>query len=121
MPRRLPSSVLSQSRQRQLAYQYGKSHLVKERRLPAPVMPTFAQKVALSDGSTFTHWTTSPKTTIRLTRDVSNSPLWTLSATAGGRGSTEDDESGRMGRFRSKFGSGDDFESLSDVPTSASA
>ena len=89
---------------------------MKERRLPAPVIPTFAQKVTLSDGSTFTHWTTSPRTTIRLTRDVSNSPLWTLSASAGGRGSVQDDDSGRIGRFNSRFGSHNDFESLSDVP-----
>lgn len=120
MPRRLPTAILPQARQREIGYRYGKSHLIKERRLPAPVVPTFAQKVALSDGSTFTHWTTSPRSTIRLTRDLSNSPLWTLSATAsGGRATTEDDSSGRMGRFRSKFGSGGDFDALSEAPASS--
>jgi hypothetical protein len=117
MPRRLPAGVLPQERQRQLKYVYGKTHVTvkKPRRLPAPVVPTFPQKVTLSDGSTFTHWTTSPRSSIRLTRDISNSPLWTLSAARGGQ---EEDQSGRLSRFRSKFNQGggvDDYGVFNDV------
>ncbi|CAG8656210.1 17358_t:CDS:2, partial [Acaulospora colombiana] len=72
----------------------------KARRLPPPVVPMYPQKVVLSDGSSFTHWTTSPKSSIRLTRDISNSPLWTLSAASGGE---EDDTSGRLSKFRLRF------------------
>jgi hypothetical protein len=102
MPRRLPATILPQERQRQLLYAYGNSHVMvkKARRLPPPVVPMYPQKVVLSDGSSFTHWTTSPRSSIRLTRDISNSPLWTLSAASGGE---EDDTSGRLSKFRLRF------------------
>ncbi|KAG8788722.1 hypothetical protein FRB91_002505 [Serendipita sp. 411] len=105
MPRRLPAAILPQQRQRQLQYAYGKTHVAvaKPQRLPPPVIPTYPQKVTLSDGSTFMHWTTSPKSSIRLTRDISNSPLWTLSTTRSGQ---EEDVSGRLGRFQSRFNQG---------------
>lgn len=107
MPRRLPAGVLSQQRQRQLQNPYGKSHIAKPRSLPPPVVPTFPQKVTLSDGSTFTHWTTSPRSIIRLTRDISNAPLWTLSSTTG---TTDEDTSGRLTRYRSKYDTAGAFE-----------
>lgn len=112
MPRRLPAAVLPQQRQRQLQYAYGKSHVITKKsiRLPAPVIPTFPQKVTLSDGSTFMHWTTSPRSSIRLTRDISNSPLWTLSAARGGQ---EEDQSGRMSKFRQKHSG--DYGALNDL------
>jgi ribosomal protein L31 len=101
MPRRLPAAVLPQVRQRQLASPYGKSHVasLKPRRLPPPVVPLFPQKVMLSDGSTFTHYTTSPRSSVRLTKDISNSPLWTLSS----QRTAEEDLTGRVGRFKQKF------------------
>jgi len=101
MPRRLPAAVLPQVRQRQLASPYGKTHVtsMKPRRLPPPVVPLFPQKVMLSDGSTFTHYTTSPRSYIRLTKDISNSPLWTLSS----QRAAEESLMGRVGRFKQKF------------------
>jgi len=101
MPRRLPAAVLPQVRQRQLASPYGKTHVttLKPRRLPPPVVPLFPQKVTLSDGSTFTHYTTSPRSSIRLTKDISNSPLWTLSS----QRAAEETLTGRIGRFKQKF------------------
>jgi hypothetical protein len=117
MPRRLPAAILPQVRQRQLQYAYGKSHISAnvERRLPPPVVPTFPQKVTLSDGSTFTHWTSSPRSVIRLTRDISNSPLWTLSSVRSGQ---EDDASGRISRFRSKYSQTTDFDDFSQFSSS---
>ncbi|PVG00072.1 hypothetical protein CPB86DRAFT_730006 [Serendipita vermifera] len=117
MPRRLPAAILPQERQRQLVYAYGNSHVIarKARRLPPPVVPMYPQKVVLSDGSSFTHWTTSPKSSIRLTRDISNSPLWTLSAAGGGE---EDDTSGRLSKFRLRFdqsGALDNYGSFYDL------
>ena len=55
---------------------YGRTHVWKRRpnKLPNPVVPQFPQRVIRSDGSTFTHWTTSPRSVIRLTRDVTNNP-----------------------------------------------
>lgn len=114
MPRQLPAAILPQARQRQLRYAYGKSHIYAnvERRLPPPVVPTYPQKVTLSDGSTFTQWTTSPRSVLRLTRDISNSPLWTLSSARSGQ---EDDASGRISRFRSKYNQSTNFDDFSQV------
>lgn len=108
MPRRLPAAVLPQVRQRQLASPYGKTHVttLKPRRLPPPVVPLFPQQVTLSDGSTFTHYTTSPKSSIRLTKDISNSPLWTLSS----QRAAEETLTGRVGRFKQKFEGGGTFD-----------
>ncbi|KIJ55339.1 hypothetical protein M422DRAFT_199506 [Sphaerobolus stellatus SS14] len=83
---------------------YGRTHVWKHRapKLPNPIVPIFPQQVFLSDGSTFTHYTTSPRSKIRLNRDLTNNPLWNYGLT---RGMFEDEEgsAGRMGRFRRKF------------------
>jgi hypothetical protein len=57
------------------------------------------------------HWTTSPRSTIRLTRDITNHPLWNSAAvwardTAGGE-DKEEALKGALGKFRRRFGSGD--------------
>jgi hypothetical protein len=84
---------------------YGRTHVWKHRppKLPNPVVPTFPQRVTLSDGSTFTHYTTSPRSSIRLTRDLTNNPLWNYGMNKGGMFEDEEGSSGRMGRFRRKF------------------
>lgn len=71
---------------------------------------TFTQLVTLSDGSTFTHRTTSPTPVIRSTKDVRNSPLWNPSSQK--LLNVEEDEAGRLARFRDRFGRGWDAESL---------
>lgn len=86
---------------------YGRTHVWKRRPpvLPLPVVPKYAQTVVRSDGSSFVHWITSPKSIVRLTRDTTNNPLWNLANWA--NDSTLDEEigsTGRMGRFSRKFG-----------------
>jgi hypothetical protein len=84
---------------------YGRTHVWKRRpkRLPNPVVPQFPQRVIRSDGSSFTHWTTSPRSLIRLTRDVTNNPLWNISALMGEGAAEESEVTGRLGRFNRKF------------------
>jgi len=65
-------------------------------------VPQFPQRVIRADGSSFTHWTTSPRPLIRLTRDVTNHPLWNVSALTGGA-AEESEVTGRLGRFNRKF------------------
>lgn len=70
--------------------------------MPNPCVPRFPQLVVRADGSTYTHYTTSPRSTISLTRDTTNNPLW-----APFFGNKEDAESaalaGRLGRFNKRF------------------
>ena len=84
---------------------YGRTHVWKRRpkRLPNPIVPQFPQRVIRSDGSSFTHWTTSPRPLIRLTRDVTNHPLWNASALLGEGAVEESEVTGRLGRFNRKF------------------
>lgn len=84
---------------------YGRTHVWRRRpkRLPNPVVPQFPQRVIRSDGSSFTHWTTSPRPLIRLTRDVTNHPLWNVSALMGEGAAEESEVTGRLGRFNRKF------------------
>ena len=84
---------------------YGRTHVWKRRpkRLPNPVVPQFPQRVIRADGSSFTHWTTSPRSLIRLTRDVTNHPLWNVSALTGEGAMEESEVTGRLGRFNRKF------------------
>ena len=84
---------------------YGRTHVWKRRpkRLPNPIVPQFPQRVIRSDGSSFTHWTTSPRPLIRLTRDVTNHPLWNVSALMGEGAAEESEVTGRLGRFNRKF------------------
>ncbi|UZJ51312.1 hypothetical protein CBS101457_000632 [Exobasidium rhododendri] len=70
--------------------------------LPRPAAQ-FPQMTLLSDGSSIQLTTTSPRSTVRLTRDITNHPLWNPSMDRTG-GASEDDESGRLGRFRRRFG-----------------
>src|ERR1700689_1757371 len=83
---------------------YGRSHILKRRpnKLPNPVVPQFPQRVIRSDGSTFIHWTTSPRSLFRLTRDLVNNPLWN-SGSMGGRRGEEALVGGRVGRFNKRF------------------
>lgn len=84
---------------------YGRTHVWKRRpkSLPNPIVPQFPQRVIRSDGSSFTHWTTSPRPLIRLTRDVTNHPLWNVSALLGEGAAEESEVTGRLGRFNRKF------------------
>ncbi|KAI0266347.1 hypothetical protein BC834DRAFT_874114 [Gloeopeniophorella convolvens] len=84
---------------------YGRTHVWKRRpkKLPNPVVPQFPQRVIRADGSSFTHWTTSPRALIRLTRDVTNNPLWNVSTLTGEGASEESEVTGRLGRFNRKF------------------
>lgn len=70
--------------------------------LPRPA-PQFDQVTLLSDGSSIRLTTTSPRSTVRLTRDPTNHPLWNPSMERS-QGASEDDESGRVARFRRRFG-----------------
>ncbi|KAF7116666.1 hypothetical protein CNMCM5793_005158 [Aspergillus hiratsukae] len=63
---------------------------------------TFTQLITLSDGSTFTHRTTSPTPVYRSTRDTRNSLLWNPSSSK--LMNVEEDEAGRLAAFRAKFG-----------------
>ncbi|KAI5287989.1 hypothetical protein KEM54_005563, partial [Ascosphaera aggregata] len=63
---------------------------------------TFTQLIALSDGSTFLHRTTSPFPVYRSTRDTRNAPEWNPSSAA--LTNTENDEAGQLAAFRSRFG-----------------
>ncbi|KAH7927018.1 hypothetical protein BV22DRAFT_1061762 [Leucogyrophana mollusca] len=90
---------------------YGRTHVYKRRpnKLPNPLVPHFVQRVYRADGSSFTHWTTSPRSRIRLTRDTTNNPLWNATArlsgsVSGGVEEEEEEGTGRMGRFRRRFG-----------------
>ncbi|KAG8685041.1 hypothetical protein FRC11_011210 [Ceratobasidium sp. 423] len=81
---------------------YGKSHLIPTTpRLPNPVVPTYPQTVFLSDGSSFTHRTTAPRSVVRLTRDITNNPVWQPGMEA--RAGEEEDLSGRLGRYKRRF------------------
>ncbi|OQO08044.1 hypothetical protein B0A48_06837 [Cryoendolithus antarcticus] len=64
--------------------------------------------ITLSDGSTFLHRTTSPQPIYRSTKDTKNSPLWNPSSQK--LASVEEDEAGRLKRFRGRFGRGWDAE-----------
>ncbi|KIK41455.1 hypothetical protein CY34DRAFT_203941 [Suillus luteus UH-Slu-Lm8-n1] len=91
---------------------YGRSHVFKQRlpKLPNPVVPHFPQRVVRADGSSYMQWTTSPRSRIILTRDTTNHPLWNATqrlSGAVGEGGAEDEElegTGRLGRFKRRFG-----------------
>ncbi|KAH9948328.1 hypothetical protein B0H21DRAFT_252515 [Amylocystis lapponica] len=83
---------------------YGRTHVWKHRQrtLPKPFVPQFPQRVVRVDGSTFTHYTTSPRSLFRLTRDSTNNPLWNA-ARLSGETEEEDLVTGRLGRFNRRF------------------
>lgn len=84
---------------------YGRTHVWKRRPnvLPNPLVPKFPQKVIRSDGTSFTHWTTSPKSLIRLTRDITNNPHWSTGNPSEHAFEEENTTTGRIGRFSRKF------------------
>ena len=77
-----------------------KTHLKPPTTMPPPLPAIYPQKILLSDGSTFSSYTTAPTPSIiRLTRDVTNNPLWRPGSDRRG---LEDGE-GRVGKFRRRF------------------
>ena len=97
---------------------YGRTHVWKHRQrvLPTPFVPQFPQLVVRADGSTYTHITTSPRSTIRLSRDTTNNPLWNA-LTLPPASKEEGQLTGRMGRFNRRFeglgGHGEDIDWMS--------
>lgn len=83
---------------------YGRTHVWKHRQrtLPKPFVPQFPQRVVRADGSTFTHYTTSPRSAHRLTRDTTNNPLWNAAKWTA-ESEEEDIVTGRLGRFNRRF------------------
>ncbi|KAI4187899.1 MAG: hypothetical protein LQ346_005410 [Caloplaca aetnensis] len=71
---------------------------------------TFTQLVTLSDGSTYTHRTTSPAPVYASTKDTRNTALWNPSSQK--LLNVEADEAGRLRAFREKFGRGWDAEKM---------
>ncbi|KAF9480629.1 hypothetical protein BDN70DRAFT_832425 [Pholiota conissans] len=84
---------------------YGRTHVWKRRPpvLPNPLVPKFPQKVIRSDGTSFVHWTTSPKSLVRLTRDTTNNPQWNTGNPGDRSFEEENTTTGRIGRFSRKF------------------
>ncbi|KAF5364644.1 hypothetical protein D9758_005577 [Tetrapyrgos nigripes] len=85
---------------------YGRTHVWKRREptLPNPLPPKFPQRVIRADGSSFTHWTTSPRSILRLTRDTTNHPVWNTYMWADDEAvEDEANTTGRVGRFNKKF------------------
>ncbi|KDN44119.1 hypothetical protein K437DRAFT_247959 [Tilletiaria anomala UBC 951] len=72
--------------------------------VPSPV-PHFPTTMILSDGSSIQMHTTSPRHVTRLTRDVTNHPLWNPASEKRGNGQGDGSEAevGRLGRFRRRF------------------
>ncbi|GAM83220.1 hypothetical protein ANO11243_012060 [Dothideomycetidae sp. 11243] len=80
---------------------------------------TFTQLVTLTDGSTFLQRTTSPAPLYRTAKDVRNSPLWNPSSQK--LANIEEDEAGRLARFRERFGRGWDAENTQALDDEADA
>ncbi len=107
---------------------YGRTHVWKRRQpvLPNPVVPKFPQRIIRSDGSSFTHWTTSPRSLLRLTRDVTNNPVWNTGLWAD-EGAMEDEANaqGRLGRFNRRFdgvgGAGSDIDWMAGSGTESTS
>ncbi|KAF9007117.1 hypothetical protein BDQ17DRAFT_1540159 [Cyathus striatus] len=84
---------------------YGRTHVWKRRDpvLPKPVVPKYPQVVVRADGSSFTHWTTSPRSIIRLVRDLTTNPVWNGNNSNLSAFDEESGSTGRMGRYNRKF------------------
>lgn len=85
---------------------YGRTHVWKRRApiLPNPVVPKFPQRVIRSDGTSFVHWTTSPRSVVRLTRDTTNNPVFNTGTWSNDMSIEEESAtSGRLGRFSRRF------------------
>jgi hypothetical protein len=74
--------------------------------MPNPLPAIYPQLVILSDGSSFTSYTTAPSPAVyRLTRDVTNNPLWNLNKDGGvGRRGEGEEDGGRLARFKRLYG-----------------
>ncbi|KAJ1656988.1 hypothetical protein IWQ61_003537 [Dispira simplex] len=68
----------------------------------------FTQRVILTDGSSITLRTTSPRPQIKLTKDTRNHPLWNPWLASMGV-----DDTDRLQKFASKFGDAASLEGLS--------
>lgn len=102
----LPNQLVSMQTRTVSSSPYGRTHVWKRRAptLPNPVVPKFPQRVIRSDGTSFTHWTTSPRSLLRLTRDTTNNPMWNTGVWSNDRGVEEEGATtGRLGRFNRKF------------------
>lgn len=96
------TSRLASTYARTVAPWPSKTHIKKKASIPNPLPAIYPQRVVLSDGSTFTSYTTAPvPATLRLTRDLTNNPLWAPGTMRGGI--SGDTEEGRVGRFRRRF------------------
>jgi len=78
---------------------------------------TFTQLITLTDGSSYLHRTTSPAPVYRATKDIRNSPLWNPSSQK--LLNIEEDEAGKLRRFRAKFGRGWDAATVEVNPISS--
>ena len=79
-----------------------KAHTKSPPSLPSPLPALFRQTVQMADGSTFTTHTTAPSPSIiRLTRDVTNNPVWSPGVKT--KGVEEDEDEGVVGRFKKRF------------------
>jgi ribosomal protein L31 len=85
----------------------GRTHRPRPLGLPPASPPLYPQQVVLADGSSFTHWTTSPRSVYKLTKDLSNHPMWYPNRVAS---RDLQDEFGRIGRFRQKYAGFNDGE-----------
>ncbi|KAJ9098158.1 hypothetical protein QFC21_004487 [Naganishia friedmannii] len=83
-----------------------KTHLRAKPRIPNPLPALYPQLVIQADGSSFTQYTTAPSPAVyRLTRDVTNNPLWNLNKDGGmGRRGDGEEDGGRLARFRRLYG-----------------
>ena len=73
---------------------------------------SFTQIIQLSDGSTYTHRTTSPQALYRSTKDTRNHALWQPNDAS--LRNVEVDEAGKLAAFRGRFGRGWDAEAKAD-------
>ncbi|KAJ5706847.1 hypothetical protein N7488_006648 [Penicillium malachiteum] len=97
----LPSSQIITSQSKSTTFVCSQCrHATLLRRPKRPY--TFTQLITLSDGSAFTHRTSSPAPVYRSTRDTRNSLLWNPSSSK--LMNVEDDEAGRLAAFRARFG-----------------
>lgn len=109
----LPTSAKSSSTPTFICSQCRHATLLRRPRRPY----TFTQLIILSDGSTFTHRTSSPVPVYLSTRDTRNAPLWNPSSAK--LANVETDEAGRLAAFRNRFGTS--WDAASPVDPSASA
>lgn len=80
---------------------------------------TFTQLITLSDGSAFTHRTSSPAPVYRATRDTRNSLLWNPSSNK--LLNVEEDDAGRLAAFRARFGRSWDANAPKVEPSTSTA